>query len=569
MTPLPTLSASALGALLLALTACASPGPRAPVDEQVGAIRPSRALAIAVRVEPGTLTTRPLGQPGAGLTMARTLFNAQLGQTDDRGNFRPYLVESLPQLDTDSWRLFPDGRMETTYRLKPGLVWHDGVRLTSGDLVFSWQVYATREFGLSGASPFHSIEEVVGADDRTFVVRWSRPYAAAGDLSATNDELYPLPRHLLEQDSQELSAEAFGRHAYWTYEFVGLGPFRLDRWEPGTHLEGAAFDGYVLGRPRIDRVRLMFISDPNTTLANLLAGEIHIATDNTLGLQHMESLKHGWDGQVAVTVGGSWRMTFFQLRPELATPRALLDLRVRQALASAVDRQGINDVVGAGELVLANSMMLPAEELGPASERGAVRYPYDLRRTEQLMAELGFAKGGDGVYVGPEGRFSTSLRTNFSADFEREISIMADGWRKAGFDVDETVIPAAQAQDAQLGATFPGTLIRTSFSGLTTLARFTTEGIPRAENRWTGVNGVAGQTPKYDQVVDRLNGTLEAAGREQQVERLVRIFTSELPIIPLYFLSNPFPYARALSGPQQVPPGGNLLWNIHEWELPA
>lgn len=534
---------------------------------------------IAVRVEPGTLTTRPLGQPGAGLTMARTLFNTQIAQNTDQGAFRPALVEALPTLNSDSWRLFSDGRMETVYRLKPGLVWHDGEPLLPADFAFSWRIYATREFGLSGATPFHSIEEVVAIDDRTFVVRWSRPYAGAGDLSATNDELYPLPRHLLEQDFRELTAEAFVRHPYWTREFIGLGPFRLDRWEPGAHLEAIAFPRYVFGRPRIERVKLAFISDPNTTLANLLAGEVHIATDNALGLHHLQALKVGWDGHVAVSVGGAWRLTFFQLRPELATPRALLDLRVRRALAHAVDRQSINEVVGMGELILANSMLLPGEELGQAAERGALRYAYDPRLTEQLMGEAGFTRGPDGVYVPissgrpadrdvrPEGRFSASLRTNYTPDFEEEIFIMADGWRKVGFDVQETVIPAAQAQDAQLGATFPGLLTRTTFSGLTTLTRFTIEGIPRGENRWTGVNRGGWSNTEYDQLVDRFNGILDASERARQVEQLIRLFTSELPAIPLYFLSSPFPYAAALRGPHQAPPGANRLWNIHEWEL--
>jgi peptide/nickel transport system substrate-binding protein len=499
--------------------------------------------------------------------MPRTLFNAKIALDDDHGAFRPFLVEGLPRLNTDTWRLLPDGRMETTYRLKPGLVWHDGNPLTPQDFAFSWQVYATREFGLANSTPFHSIDSVAAVDDRTFAIQWSRPYAGAGDLSATNDEFYPLPRHLLEQDLRELPTDVFARHGYWTREFVGLGPFRLDRWEAGAYLEAGAFDRYVLGRPKLDRVRLAFIADANTTLANLLAGQVHVATDNALGLQHLQTLKRGWDGNVAVTVGGSWRLTYVQQRPELATPRALLDARVRRALTHAVDRQGINEVVGVGELILANSMMLPAEELGPAAERGAARYAYDLRLTEQLMAEAGFARGQDGVYAGPEGRFSTSLRTNYTPDFEEEIFIMADGFRKAGFDVQESVIPAAQAQDAQLGATFPGLITRTSFSGLTTLVRFTTEGIPRLQNRWTGVNRGGWSNPEYDQLVDRLNSALDRGEREQHVERLVRIFTTELPAIPLYFASSPFPYAAALRGPQQVAPGGNRLWNIHNWEL--
>ena len=52
----------------------------------------------------------------------KRIFNADLALIDDEGNPRPYLAESLPRLNTDTWRVFPDGRMETTYRLKACLL---------------------------------------------------------------------------------------------------------------------------------------------------------------------------------------------------------------------------------------------------------------------------------------------------------------------------------------------------------------------------------------------------------------------------------------------------------------
>src|SRR2546430_12749011 len=55
-----------------------------------------------------------------------------------------------PELGTDTWRVAADGTMETAYRLRGQLAWHDGAPLTSDDFVFAWQVYATPELGLSG-----------------------------------------------------------------------------------------------------------------------------------------------------------------------------------------------------------------------------------------------------------------------------------------------------------------------------------------------------------------------------------------------------------------------------------
>src|SRR5436309_2696221 len=72
-------------------------------------------------------------------------------------------------------------------------------------------------------------------------------------------DLDPLPRHLLETafneyEQAQASRETFLGNRAWATEYIGAGPYRLERWEPGAQLEGVAFDGHVLGRPRIDRL---------------------------------------------------------------------------------------------------------------------------------------------------------------------------------------------------------------------------------------------------------------------------------------------------------------------------
>src|SRR2546428_7026981 len=103
--------------------------------------QPSRTLVTAIRVEPATLLSSLGLGGGATLSYTQRLFNAYLTNFDARGDPQPYLAAQLPQLNTDSWRVFPDVRMETTYRLKPNLVWHDETPLTADDFVFGWQVY--------------------------------------------------------------------------------------------------------------------------------------------------------------------------------------------------------------------------------------------------------------------------------------------------------------------------------------------------------------------------------------------------------------------------------------------
>jgi len=568
---------SRLAPLILALTllvaACRAPDPVGPQGEGAAAAAPpgpTRPLIIVIRVEPASVAARSLQQAGTSLHVPRRIFNALLALIDDQALPRPDLAESLPELDSDSWRVFPDGRMETTYRLKPNLAWHDGAPLTSEDFVFSWRVYASPGLGLANTPPLHAIEAVAAPDPRTVTVQWRLPYPGAATLSQRDRELPPLPRHLLDAAFEQQSPEAFATHPYWTRDYVGVGPYRIERWEPGAFIDAAAFDRYALGRPGIDRIQLRFISDSNTALATLLSGDAQVATDNSIG-QVVDALKGEW----AQRMGGklihwpnAWRSTAFQLRPELATPRAILDVRVRKALAHAVDKQSIDEAVYGGDVLHSESMIWSRSEWGPATERPLDKYPYDLRRSEELMNQAGFQKGPDGVYArAGEGRFSGELGTTAAADFEQEMLIMVDGWRRVGLDIREFVLPAVLAQDSQARATFPTMFSSNTNMGEPAMLNLASQEIPRADNRWRGGNRGGWSNPQYDRLIESFNQTLGRPQRIEQVAQLLQIYSEELPSIPLFFRAQPLAHLPSLRGPALAAPESSMIWNVHMWEL--
>ncbi len=81
-----------------------------------------------------------------------------------------------------------------------------------------------------------------------------------------------------------------------TTEFIGVGPYRLTRWEPGSFMQYERFDDYYLGPPPLNRVTLQFVKDPNTLVANLLAGEIEAGSHNSIDLATGLEVKQRWEG---------------------------------------------------------------------------------------------------------------------------------------------------------------------------------------------------------------------------------------------------------------------------------
>jgi peptide/nickel transport system substrate-binding protein len=511
-----------------------------------------------------------LGISSASVTR---LFNAGLALIDDRGHPQPYLAERLPQLNTDSWKVLPDGRMETTYVLRPSVTWHDGRELTADDFVFSWQLYTMPEFGHAASPPISLLDDVTAPDARTVVFRWKNLYADAGALEAhgsTGAPAFPaLPRHILESAFRQSSSEAFVAHPAWSTEYVGLGPYRLDRWESGSFVEAVAFDRHVLGRPKIERIRVVFIPDFNTTVTNMLAGEVHVNVDDSLRFQQGMVLKREWLPRNIGTVliyPGLWRWIQVQQRPEYANPRALMDARVRNAFAHGIDKQALSETLFENEGIMTESPVPPNVEYFAPADAASAKYAYDPRRVEQLMAEVGYAKGGDGVYSHPQsGRFGAEFGTFQSPQNESEMAIVTSTWRQLGFDLKEVVYPAVQARDYQLRNTNPAFIAASGPTGERTLVEHRSSEIPRPENRWNGANRGGWSNSEFDRFADAFDATLDRTQRGQLVVQMARIFSEEAAVLSLYFNPSITAYVAALRGPAIVAPTSDVAWNIHEW----
>src|SRR5207244_13031629 len=126
---------------------------------------------------------------------------------------------------------------------------HDGQPCTAADLELGWQVSRRPALGSASDVPQSLMERVEIPDPLTFVVHWSQPYPDA-DLM---EGFIPLPQHILESSFQDLRPDVWENLPFWTRDYLALGAFRVDGWDPGASLDAVAFDGYVLGRPRSDR----------------------------------------------------------------------------------------------------------------------------------------------------------------------------------------------------------------------------------------------------------------------------------------------------------------------------
>src|SRR5581483_3681943 len=313
-------------------------------------------------------------------------------------------------------------------------------------------------------------------------------------------------------------------------------------------------------------IQLRFSGDQNVVLAHMLAGEAQVSADTSMRQAAADTLAAEWartNGGTIINPPSSWRAIYVQMRPELADPRAVLDARVRKAIAHAVDKQALNDGIYGGKAIATDTPIYSGSSWGEVLDESVPAFPFDLRTAESLLNQAGFAKGPDGLYRGAEGRLSMEFTTSQSPDAVRELLAMANALQAAGLDIQQRVIPTAQAQDSQLKATFPAVLVAGSDIGEAALNYFTTAQIPSASNLWQGLNRGGWSSSEYDRLLAAFNTSLGRPTRVQLARQLLRVWGEDEPVISLFFPSAPIAYVARLHGPTNGAPESSLAWNIH------
>lgn len=283
--------------------------------------------------------------------------------------FEPHLVESYDYINQTAIR----------FRLRGGIVFHDGQPLTSRDVVASF----TRgpKVGALPRTLLGPVKSVVAVDEQTFILVLRYPFA-------------PIIAHLAHPSTAIIPArvvELFpDRPINSTAYIVGTGPFRFVEFRKLEKTVLERFDRYWGQRPTVKRIEWIPIEDDDTRVAKLEAGDVHVITHVPPHLS--EVVKNRGFKVVQIP---STRVIYIGFAVD-----RIPDPRVRQALNYAVDKNAIVSRIlqGAGTVATAP---IPPRVFGYSAQ---TPYPYDPERARKLLAEAGWT-GREIVMIAPSGRY--------------------------------------------------------------------------------------------------------------------------------------------------------------------
>ncbi len=563
-------------ASLLLLVGCAAGGRQsapaggASVESEPAARGAPKVLVAGMQTDPRAFNSQVARATSSGPIRGgpelEWLLNAGLTIVDDRGVMRPQLAETPATVENGGWKLFPDGRMETTWRIHEGAQWHDGMPFTSDDLLFTATVVRNPELAAFHELAYDLIDSIEAPDPRTIVVRWTSPTIEA-DRMFSQRLAVPMPRHLLEPTFRE-DPNKLLYMTYWLGDFVGTGPFRLRTWTQGSGVIMDANPAYVLGRPKIDVIEVRFITDPNTLVSNLFARSVDLTLGYGMSLESALQLRNQWpDGRVEMAPNG-----WIPIHPQFMNPRPAIiaDLRFRQALIRALNRQEMTETLQFGLVQVAHAFLDPADPDYPAVADRLVRYEYDPARAIRGLQELGYTRTEDGGWVDPTGeRLTLEIQTVEGLDIQVKATLaVADAWQRVGIPVQQVVRSASGSADRESSATFPGFRLIRQPNSTDDMRRYFASQAPTPENRFVGQNFSRYTNPEFTGMVERYFRTIPQEERTQLLGEILHHQSEQLNIMGLFYNVQSVAIGKRV---EHVTNSGvlgfNQAWNAQEWDV--
>ncbi len=439
--------------------------------------------------------------------IAQLVFGKLLEEQADFDQGPPTFAPAL----AESWE-FSEDRERLTFTLREGLAWSDGAPLTAEDVRFSWQAQTDPAVAWGPAGNKRAIVDVEAVDPRTAVFHFSETYAT--QLLDAN-EGFILPRHLWGERPFEQWRDDAG---WFTERMVACGPFRLVAWRPAEEIVLEANGRYWKpGLPRLERVVFRIVPDKGAQVNGLLGGSIDYVQQ--VPPDQEERLAASPDVEVDEVHTRRYDYIAWNERlPVFAEPE------VRRALAAAIDRQTLVDVVLRGHGRVAVSPVLTwlwafDDTLAPL--------PFDPEAARAALAAAGFEAGEDGVLA----------RGGERLDFE----LLAG----SGFRPHLDAATMIQEQLGRIGVavrirslehnTYVGALLGHEYEAAIGSWNIDTSlDLSYAFHSAGDYNFIGYANPEVDRLIDESNLESDVEGKRRRLHRLQRILHEEQPYAMLW-----------------------------------
>lgn len=312
------------------------------------------------------------------------LWNVRAWNFDENNEVIPVLVTEIPSVENGG--ISEDG-LTLTFRLRDDIVWSDGTPVTSNDFVFTYNMYMDPANTVNSTYPYDVVESIENPDPQTVIVNFAEPFAPWLSWMWHNI----LPAHVLQPVFDEAGTLD---EAEWNFTpTVGVGPYRFEEWESGSFARFVRNENWHGESPKIDEIFFRFVPDDASQVAALQNGEGDLGT--FIAYSDVPALQDAGINIVTQPSGYNEGWFFFIGDELIPGHPALQDVRVRQAIAMALDRDTLNQDLLLG---LTQTPVSYWDSLAAYVSPDIEPYQYDPEQANALLDEAGWVDtNSDGV----------------------------------------------------------------------------------------------------------------------------------------------------------------------------
>jgi peptide/nickel transport system substrate-binding protein len=520
--------------------------------------------------------------------------------TDNEGNRFAEVAAFRPTIDNGGAYYIGTGkdqRLVVKYKLRHGVKWSDGVDVTSNDVIYGYKLLLDPATQVADRSLFQKVSTISNPDPYTLVYNFLTSTEAAAQYAkdpetygslkdfvdagkAVVDPFYfavgntLFPEHVMGKIGAADMEAKYGRNP------VGVGPYKLVKWESGQYLDLTAneyFDDWNPNAPRIKNLRFNIVTDSNALLAQTQAGNHDIITSDALTLDQSPTLDKLQGKAVNYIPATTWE----HLELNTSSPK-LSDVKVRQAIAYALNRQAVIDSLLYGKTKVLNSWLTPGYawsadnpkfNSGPIGSKFKIAtYEYSPAKANALLDEAGWVKGGDGIRAKGGVRLSLDWYTTVAAVRQNQTLAFKQDLAAVGIELKQTFLPAAAALFGSTGVAITGQYDVAGFAYSSDVdpggfSIWHSSNVPTAENNFAGQNYTRFKNDRADTLITIANNSIGETERANAYAEHQQIVSQQVPIIGLYTRPN---ITVAPSGLKNWKPTSSLIpptWNAEQWFL--
>ncbi|CAN5734707.1 peptide ABC transporter substrate-binding protein [soil metagenome] len=500
------------------------------------------------------------------------VFYEPLANWDAEGNLSPVLAASIPSREDGV--LSADGK-SVTWKLKPGVTWHDGKPFTADDVVFNWQ-YAKNPATSATTSGSYIDVNVEKIDDLTVKVSFSKPSPFWADAFVGTRGMI-IPKHLFEAFVGDKS-----RDAPTNLKPVGTGPYKFKDFKPGDMVAGEINNNYhMANRPYFDAIEMKGGGDAvSAARAVLQTGEFDFAWNMQVEDEILQRLEKGGKGKVVISPGGNieyiavnttdpWTEVDGE-RSSLKTKHpSLSDSAVRQALALLVDRDSVEKYIyGRTGNATANFVNNPERYRSKTT-----KYEFNIDKANDILEKAGWVKGADGIRAKDGKKLKWVFQTSINQPRQKTQAIIKQACGKAGIDIEVKAVTASVffSSDVANPDTYPHfytdlemyTTTMTQPDPEVFLNQFCSWEAATKDNKWQGRNITRWRNKEYDDIYKAAQVELDPVKRASMFIKLNEMVVNDHAVVAV--VARPGVAAMNSKLVANMSGWDNNTWDLQNW----